>query len=543
VNHVAVQLVAADRLELNRSKPTPRPGPTQILARVECVGLCYSDVKLLHQFQNHPRKLPVRRHLDAAALAGISSYVPSERPTVPGHEALLRVIEAGDAVTSVQPGRRYLIQADFRDLRTTDSNGAFGYNFEGALQQYVLLDERVTIAANGEHYLVPAPDGRSASQLALIEPWACVEAALRTVERRSLTRGGTLLLAGDARYDLRGLDLTAAATLLYAGDGAVPAGFTPVEPATLAERSVDDLLYAGHDPALLERLFPVVANDGLMLVATAGGSFGRPLSIPIGRVHYGNLRLATTSGAGFADALTAIPAGGEPRTGDHVNVVGAGGPMGVMAMVRAIAGAREGSLVEGGVRGAARAAALRNRITAMAGSRGVRVRLYDGDTERPDGTVDYCLLMAAVPDLVRRAVEEAAPGGIVNLFAGIPADTPVVVDLDQVVAKRVYFIGTSGSTVADMRVVLARIEAGQLDPNLSVGAVAGLAGAVDGLDAVRRRAIAGKVVIYPQLDDVPLLDLDAVAARFPTVRPLLRDGCWTAGAEEEFLRVVGAPTG
>ena len=191
---IAVQLIGPDQLRLNRDKAVPRPGATQILGRVECVGLCFSDMKLLHQFSQHPRKTPVLAHLQAEVLRDIPSYVPEAQPTVPGHEVVLRVLAIGAAVTSVTVGGRYLVQADFRDLKTSNSNGAFGYNFEGGLQQYVLLDERVTVAASGESYLLPVPEDKSASQLALVEPWACVEDAFLTRERRSLRAGGTVLV-------------------------------------------------------------------------------------------------------------------------------------------------------------------------------------------------------------------------------------------------------------------------------------------------------------------------------------------------------------
>ncbi len=44
----AVQLVGPDKLVLNTEKSVPKPGPHQILAKVESVGLCFSDMKLLH---------------------------------------------------------------------------------------------------------------------------------------------------------------------------------------------------------------------------------------------------------------------------------------------------------------------------------------------------------------------------------------------------------------------------------------------------------------------------------------------------------------
>ena len=539
--HAAIQLIASDKLELTRDKPTPRPGPTQILARVECVGLCFSDMKLLHQFASHPRKSPVLAHLAADVLAGIPSYVPAGRPTVPGHEAVLRIVEIGAAVRSVRIGGRYLVQADFRDLKTANSNGAFGYNFEGGLQQYVLLDERVTVAANGESYLLPVPDERSASQLALVEPWACVEDAFRTTERRNLTAGGTLLVVGDG--DLTGLDTGLSGTRLWLRGGGAratpPAGFTAAERATLAERSIDDLVYCGTDAAIIEDLFPLVANHGLVLLATAGAAFVQHVAAPIGRVHYGNIRIAATTTNRPAAALATIPASGELRPDDHVNVVGAGGPMGVMAMVRAIAASRPGAIVEGGVRNPERATALRDRVTPFAAARQVQVRLFNPEVTPPQGPVDYCFLMAPVPALVQQAVRDAAPAGIINVFAGIAADTPVAIDLDAVATKGLYFIGTSGSTMEDMRVVLDKVVDDTLDTNLSVGAVSGMAGAIDGLNAVNNRTIAGKIVVYPQLTELPLLELDALVARYPSIGPTLRDGCWTKAAEQELLRLAG----
>ncbi|GDY13702.1 hypothetical protein LBMAG53_25800 [Planctomycetota bacterium] len=538
-SQTAVQLVGPDRLALNSAKPIPAPGPRQILAQVECVGLCASDMKLLHQFDRHARKTPVLAHLGADVLAGIPSYVPDGAPTVPGHEAVLRVVAVGAGVTTVVPGGRYLVQADFRDLRTANSNGAFGYNFEGGLQQWVLLDERVTVSATGESYLLPVPDERSASQLALVEPWACVEDAFAVRERRTLRAGGRLLLevAPDFANNLAGIDLEPCSARLTIGASTV--GFTPIRLDTPAGQRFDDIIYIGNDPARVELLFSLLAKDGLMLIATAGRKFGRRLTLPIGRVHYGNVRISATTSGRPADALAAIPVSGELRPGDHVNVVGAGGPMGVMAMVRAIAASRSGALVEGGVRSVARASALRERVEAVAAARGVRTRLFNPETDTPKGQVDYCFLMAPVPDLVDKAVADAADEGVINVFAGIPADVPVAIDLDAYAAKKLYLIGTSGSTMEDMRVVLGKVLDDRLDTNLSVAAVCGMAGAIAGLNAVRDKTIPGKIMVYPRLTDLPLLELPALAERYPSVGAKYEGGCWTRAAEAELLRIAG----
>lgn len=530
----AVQLVGPDELRLNPEKAIPRPGPRQFLARVECVGLCASDMKLLHQFDAHARKSPVLSHLSEAILAGIPSYVPSRKPTVPGHEVVLRVEAVGHGVTTVSVGGRYLVQADFRDLRTERSNGAFGYNFEGGLQQWVLLDERVTVSAAGESYLLPVPEERGASQIALVEPWACVEDAFRVTERRHLAAGGTLLLLADAPLDLTGLDLAAPSRLL-AGGSWCPEGFTRVAIDTPTSPAFDDIIVGGADAERVERIFPFLAQNGLMILAATGARFGRDLTLPLGRIHYGNVRIATTTGARPADALAAIPANGELREGDHVNVIGAGGPMGVMAMVRAVASSRAGALVEGGVRSRSRAEGLRQRVAPFADARGVDLRIFDPEREAPRGAVDYAFLMAPVADLIPGLITDAAPGGIINLFAGIPDRVPCRLDLDAVVAKGLYFIGTSGSTLDDMRVVLGKVLDDQLDTDLSVGAISGMAGAIAGLEAVRDKTVAGKIVVYPQLEDLPLILLEDLHRSHPQVASLLRDGCWNRAAEAALL--------
>ncbi|MDM7923498.1 MAG: alcohol dehydrogenase catalytic domain-containing protein, partial [Pyrinomonadaceae bacterium] len=114
LNHAAIQLVGPGQLTLNTEKPTPRPNPFQIVVKVEAVGLCFSDMKLLKQFSEHARKTPVINGIDPSILGEISSYVPIEKPTVPGHEATVRVIGVGDQVKHYKVGERYIVQADYR---------------------------------------------------------------------------------------------------------------------------------------------------------------------------------------------------------------------------------------------------------------------------------------------------------------------------------------------------------------------------------------------------------------------------------------------
>lgn len=151
------------------------PAEHQILGRVEVTGLCFSDLKLLKQFHGHVRKSNILEGLPLGLLANVPSYVPGKKPTVPGHETVVRIVKVGPGVTSAKVGDRRLVQTDYRWLKTANSNAAFGYNFEGALQEYVRLDERAITSPEGESMLLPASEGLAASAIARVEPWACVE--------------------------------------------------------------------------------------------------------------------------------------------------------------------------------------------------------------------------------------------------------------------------------------------------------------------------------------------------------------------------------
>ena len=535
----AVQLVGPDRLILNPTKPVTRPGPHQILARIDCVGLCFSDMKLLHQFDGHVRKGPVIAGLDAATLGQIPSYVPEDQPTVPGHEVVFTVVEVGAAVQSVSVGQRYLVQADWRELKTARSNGAFGYNFEGGLQEYVLVDERATVASDGTSYLLPVSPGRSASATALVEPWACVENAFIHSERCALRPGGTLLLvrADGAEAASDGLDLSQVGRCLFLSDGSdpVPEGFTAVSRSDLAPGSIDDLLFAGADADLLEDLLPTLATNGMALIATGGLRFERPVKVPVGRVHYGNIRLAGYPGPSFAKALARIPTTGEVRPGDRVHVIGAAGPMGSMAVIRLASLAGHDIAVEASDMDAARLAVLGAKASPVAERCGVPLHLFDPRAEQAQGPADYVMLMVPVGALVAQAVTTASPGAIINIFAGIPAEVHQELDLDTYIDKGLYCIGTSGSTMDDIHAVLAKVEAGTLDTDLSVAAVSGMGGAIAGLEAVRDGQVPGKIIVYPVLGDFPLTLLDDLEQRCPAAAAALNAGSWTAAAEQALL--------
>jgi threonine dehydrogenase-like Zn-dependent dehydrogenase len=543
----AIQLVGPDQLIVNKSKKVVRPGPHQILGKVEVVGLCFSDLKLLKQFSGHVRKGQVVEGIDPAILKQIPSYVPDSAPAVPGHETVVRIAEVGPGVTKHAVGQRFLVQTDYRWLRTANSNAAFGYNFEGALQEYVLMDERVITAPTGESMLIPASENLSGSAIALVEPWACVEDAYACKERTTLKAGGRMLIVAQAevaegrlthlfhRYGLP-------EQVTWLSKSPVPENLdiqvTRMHDVDdLDDANFDDVLYFGSSPNTVEKLFAKVAPYGLVNIVLSGSRFGRPVVTTVGRVHYGGIRLIGTTGADPAESMKYIPKTGEIRHGDKINVVGAAGPMGVMHVIRNICQGIEGISVFAGDVDDNRLATLTKVAEPLAKLNRVEYYPYNAKQGQEGEEFGYTVLMAPVPDLVAAAVPQAAQRGIINIFAGIPANVTGQIDLDAYIEKRLYFIGTSGSTLEDMKRILEKVESKRLDTNVSVAAISGFNGAVDGIRAVENRTISGKILVYPACKGLGLTELGRLVDKHPQVAAALKDGLWTIEAEKKLLEI------
>ena len=543
----AVQLVGPDELVLNTSKEVVEPGPCQILCRVEAVGLCFSDLKLLKQFSGHVRKGEIVSGIDREIPEQIPSYVPGDMPTVPGHETVVRIAAVGPGVETFKPGRRYLVQTDYRWLRTAGSNAAFGYNFEGALQEYVLMDERVITSPQGDSMLIPIPEGLSASAIALVEPWACVEHAYASKERRGLKSGGRMLVVADVAPSEQVfqdfLDQCGRpGRLTWVSQSAAPTGLNvaiETAPAISNRESTgfDDVIYFGSDAQTAEVLFAKVAAGGFLNIVLCGGRFDKDVVTMVGRVHYGGIRIIGTPGDDPAESMKRIPETGEIRANDRINVVGAGGPMGVMHVIRNVCQDVGTVTIFAGDVDQTRLDALKRIAVPLAEQNGVELACYNPTKDEVAGAFGYTVLMAPVPNLVADSVHSAAPGGIINIFAGIPATVTAEIDLDAYIRKQLYFIGTSGSVLADMQRVLARVESGRLDTNVCVAAVSGLEGAVEGIRAVENRMIPGKIVVYPACKGLKLTGLEDLPTQYPKVAECLTGGCWSRQAERTLLEV------
>jgi len=83
---------------------------------------------------------------------------------------------------------------------------------------------------------------------------------------------------------------------------------------------------------------------------------------------------------------------------------------------------------------------------------------------------------------------------------------------------------------------------GSLSPARSVAAIGGMNAAQQGVKAMMDGRYPGKIVIFPQIPDLPLLGLDELADKLPDIAALLGEGdVWTEEAEKALIERYWQP--
>jgi len=298
---------------------------------------------------------------------------------------------------------------------------------------------------------------------------------------------------------------------------------------------LDDIVYFGSDAATIEQLGALLGARSLLCVVLGGASIDRRVKLDVGRIHYDFTRYIGTAGSDPAEAYASIPADGEIRPQDKVAIIGAAGPMGLMHTVRTISLGLPGVAVDAADVNDERLAHLAAVVDATAAERGVPLRVVNSMTSPLEPGYTYLTCLVPVPALLSQAVDLAAGGAIVNAFAGFPAGTLAELDLQGILERHVFLLGTSGSEMSDMRSLLDKLETGALDTSISLDAVCGMAGFSDAIDAVNNRTSGGKIMVYPQLHDLGLVRLSELERELPSVAAALVEGRWTPAAEAALL--------
>jgi threonine dehydrogenase-like Zn-dependent dehydrogenase len=532
--------------------PVPRPSAGEILVRPDAVGLCYSDVKIIRLGGDHPRLYG--RNLKTS-------------PIVQGHEVALTVIEVGEAWQGrFHPGQRLALQAD---VYYGGRNLPVGYMFYGGLAQYILLGPEI-LAGDEGCYAIPVDDGLGYAEVALTEPWACVEAAYVPRRRTCLEPGGVLWIVGRPGLttpyrlgDAFACDYPRKVVLTDVPDSLLPDlhvpeivvrnGLTPENYAALAQAETPD---GFDDVIVLEPTAEVL--DGISRVSRIGGTITlagerpleRPVQVDVGRVHYDYVAYLGTRGPDLATAFGAAHNRSELRTGGAAWVVGGGGPMGRMHVQRMIempGGPRRIVVAETNV---LRGPELTASFADMAGARGKELTVlnpkqmpeaeFDAELRAAHGGRgfdDIVVVVANVP-AIEAAMPHLAPDGMLVVFGGLARGTMAALDLSNVYLGSAQVTGSAGSTIQDQTAVIEKVAAGDLSTASAVAAIGGINAAVDGIQGLIDRRFPGKMVIFPQVTSFPLTALPDLESFAPSVfAKLAPDGTWTREAELEFLHL------
>ncbi|MGC9346760.1 MAG: alcohol dehydrogenase catalytic domain-containing protein [Anaerolineae bacterium] len=544
--------------------PMPEYGPDELLARHDACGHCFSDVKVIRAGQEHPR---IYRDME-------------EDPVVLGHEVSLTIVGVGDDLKDeYEIGDRFIVQADI----FVDGVGyAYGYEIQGALSDYTVIDQRVLNGDEG-NYLIPVEPGTGYAEAALTEPWACVIAAYQLRYRTQLRPNGTLWVIGTDRaredytiskgFDKRGhpakLMLTNVPEAFkgWLREQAEELGIDVIEveelpdpetidvddsPASPAEvsgsgKGVDDIVVLGADPDIIERAAPNLASYGIMALID-DAPMTRPVKVDVGRIHYNRWLTVGTTSSDIAKAYSEVPVRSTLKAGGKAWFVGAGGPMGRMHVQRAIESSEPlGTIVCTDI-SEERLDDLRATFKTEAVDKGIEfIGLNPMNKDRYDEAMapfkasgfDDIIILAPVPPVIADAATYLAPQGVMNIFAGVPRGKAAAIDMSGAYLEQTRVIGHTASTIDNMRFMLHQAETGELSPNRSVAAIGSLEAAWDGLKAVAETAYPGKIVIYPHIKPLPLTAIEDLKEMMPTVYEKMRNGMeWTTEAEAEMLRLM-----
>jgi threonine dehydrogenase-like Zn-dependent dehydrogenase len=533
----------------------PGYAPDQVLIRCDATGLCFSDVKVLNQGGEHTR---IRRDL--------RMY-----PVVTGHEAVVTIVGVGEEwKDKFAVGQRFVVQAE---LFYQGVNLAFGYALPGGLTQYQAIDEKILDGDDG-CYLIPIADSTGYAEAALTEPWACVVHSYRLNYRQGVKDGGACLMVGGEGAEqlvlgktfaegkparivaanlpaalLDRVKATGAEVVEIACNGQC-GGLDAIVDAHTAGIGFDDIIVCGKlSPACLEAVSTKLAKFGVLNIVCSE-PVGQQVAVDVGRVHYEYWYYTGNPGPDISASYGCHRTPTELKPGGTAWFLGAGGPMGQMHVQRACEMPNGPSLIVATDIDPTRLDELRERFIPAAEAHGRTLLVLNPTEFTPEAFeaklreisggrgFDDVVALVPVPALVEQAAAYTAPDGLLNIFAGLARGTKCSLTLEDIYLRNMRWIGSSGSKISDMVETLRLAETGELLTANAAAAIGGMNAAAEGMRLVKEQTVPGKIIIYPQIADLPVTRLSDLKDVLPTVAARLRDGkYWTNEAEAELLRL------
>lgn len=529
--------------------PLPKPNDDQMLVRVDSVGMCFSDVKLIRQGGSHPKLY--NRNL-------------AIEPTRLGHEASVTVIKVGrNLQDQFKRGDRLAVQPD---IYQNGKSTAYGYTIPGGLIQYHLMGAEM-LETDAGVCLLPLDESLGYAETALLEPWGCVMAAYTQRRRLTPKEGGIMWIRGhadDAREYQFSSYLNAPTTIIVSDVSDQVAELVSTSGATIVRRdgvtdwaalSAEFTNGKGFDDIVLldersgttvgEVAKHIARRGTLNLVGTE--PLDGLVSADVGRLHYDYIAFVGTNGIDIAASYGEARNRCELASNGAAVVIGAGGPMGQMHVQRALELPDGPKLIIATEINDNRLDALQERFAVLAQQNGRQLltfnplnndqSLYQYVMEATDqqGVADV-VVCVPIAGLMEEGATLMNENGMLVLFAGVPNGTLAPLDLSNVYLHNAQYTGTSGLTIHDQAEVMERTLAGTLSPSRSVAAIGGIEAAQDGVVAMMDGRYPGKIVIFPQIRGLPLLGLDELEDHYPAIAQHLGpNAAWTEEAEQALI--------
>jgi threonine dehydrogenase-like Zn-dependent dehydrogenase len=227
--------------------------------------------------------------------------------------------------------------------------------------------------------------------------------------------------------------------------------------------------------------------------------------------------------------------------------VGAGGPMGLMHVQRAIQQTDGPRTIVATEVSDERLKSLEDRLGHLTASNDCELVTFNSQTADQslhdfvmgitDGRgADDVVVSVPISAVMAEADTLMNSDGMLVFFAGVPNGTLAPLNLSAVYLDNAQYTGTSGLTIHDQQQVVDLASQGQLSPGSIVGAVGGMRAAKDGLRALVEGSYSGKVLIFPQIHDLPLMGLHELREKLPQVAEQLSPGdTWNDEAEKALF--------
>jgi threonine dehydrogenase-like Zn-dependent dehydrogenase len=540
------------RLGIPENIPVSQPNSEQLLVRIDCVGICYSDVKLLQQGENHPK---------------LKDRNLSKHPTRPGHEVSFTVIKVGDSLKDkFQAGERYVVQPE---VVHHNKNFTYGFSLPGGLTQYQLIGPELLCTDDGVS-IMKIDDSLGYAEACLLEPWGSVLSTYENTRRLVPKLGGKMWIVGNPEIQterkfsdyldrpesilISDLPVSLEEIIIKSNlnvriqDGISVNQYINSIDRTVPPEKFDDIVVV--DPISAEQIEILISmiKIGGLINLIGNMPLNEPIRLDPQRIHYDFISIIGNSGPDLAESYGTDrnPSSLSPK-GAAV-FYGAGGAMGQIHVENAIAAIDGPDKIVVIDINQERLDHIENRFARLAQQQKKSFHTVN-PLSAPKDLNDHIKdlidqeyvddMVVLVPDaaVFERAASLLGNDSLLNMFAGTPAGASFPIDISNVYLGNLQITGSSGLRFRHIIAAHELAISGNINIGAAVVALGGMGAALEAIRAVEEGRFPGKIVIYPHLVDLPLTSIEDLCKHHPEISRVIGEkNLWSKKAEEILMK-------